>query len=162
MTRPDVLTVATARNGALREAGYPDGCSISRKEYEDDGARFTDLDRTQRNVNLGQYGVLFSPADRVMVYAIQIKEWEYQSLLSKKRQADLNRPVRLLIDGLEAKDKRGRVRRWESQKAALREARKIERELVGAPKRARVGMKSQAATPPGALLDLMENGRAGQ
>ena len=146
--------IAFARNGALKDAGYPRDCRIGRKEYEDDGARFTEADRAARNAALVAYAVQFTPGDQCMAYAVQVRHWEAFTPLSKDREKELFRPHRILIADKPAADKRGRVRKWGSSQAALAEARRIERDAMGIPRQRRVGTKARI-TPPGPLLELM-------
>lgn len=148
----DVQLVAVARNGALWAAGWGDdrnGPGVSMPHCETREGRHSAI---ARKTAIGGNPIYFTPADRAMVFCILAKPFE-----------DVKpRPWRVMVGEQIATDKRGRVRKWASSQAALAEARRIERDALGVPRQKRVGTKAKAVTPPGALLSLMEAGKAEQ
>ena len=87
--------IGCARNVALRDAGYPDGARIRTREIAE--GPLSDLARYERNGELAQYGVHFTPQDRAMVFALSLQSWESFRVLSTRRQKELSRPWRILV-----------------------------------------------------------------
>ena len=134
-----IATIAQARNRALSAAGY------SHKVYLPSAETVHGMvSLAARKARLGDAPVYFTPKDHCMVFVVQTKPGENGE----------RRPARILIADQPAIDKRGRIRRWATSSAALAEARRIERDAMGIPRRKRVGAKAEPA-PPGALLELM-------
>lgn len=143
----DIQLVAMARNGALWEAGWGDdrnGPGVTMPHCETREGRHS---ATARKEAIGGNPIYFTPADRAMVFCILAKPYEDQK----------PRPWRILVGTETATDKRGRVRQWASSQAAMAEARRIERDALGVPRRARVGTKKVVEPPPAPLLELMQS-----
>lgn len=87
-----------------------------------------EVDWLQRKANIGSNPIYITRGDRCMVLCRITETW----------QEPISRPWMILVDADYARTpKRKGVSRYASSQAALREARKIERELMGVPKRAR-------------------------
>ena len=136
---------AIARNGALWGHGWGGKHGVGMPRGEVERGEYLPLMRKRA---LGENPIYFTPHDRVMVFCQLVNP---MLVLAETE----TRPWRLLVMDKPATDKRGRVRKWGSSQAALAEARRIERDALGIPRRARVGTKAKAA-PAGPLLSLME------